>query len=61
MNAALIHLIQLAVVARADAALALGRGRASELEVGRLYDEAANAYVDVLKFIQDVDITAKTR
>lgn len=60
MNEALITLIEEAISTRADAALALGQRRASELEIGRLYDEAANAYVNVLKFIEGVDITAKT-
>ena len=61
MNEALIVLIRKAVSTRADAAMALGQNRVSAREIGRLYDEAAHAYVDLLRFIQGVDITAKTR
>ena len=60
MNEALIALIQKAIVALADAAMALGQNRVSAREIERLYDEANNAYVDVIRFIQGVDITAKT-
>ena len=60
MNEALIALIQKAIVATRRATMALGQNRVSAREIERLYDEANNAYVDVIRFIQGVDITAKT-